>query len=346
MKRTRRRRYRNARRRQTGIVRMIICFVLTVCLFAALYLGFYYYRDSQIDYARKYEKAVYDTGIYRAPGFSGNLCVTDLNMIPMSSFEDNDKLKGAALFSLNNRTVKYGYHLFDRIYPASTTKLLTAYIVLKNSDLQEKITVGDEVSGFSWDEQLAGLKPGDQLTVYDLLCGLLLYSGNDAAEVLAKHVSGSEESFVNLMNEQARALGATGTHFVNPHGLHAENHYTTVYDLYLMMNSCLQFDAFRQIISQKEYVASVTGSDGQTRQLTWQPTNYYNAGLTNVPANVHVIGGKTGTTDEAGSCLVLYAQDTENKDYISIVMGAPEKLTLYDEMSSLMARGMPHGGNQ
>lgn len=334
------------RRRQSFVVRLSFGIFFIVCLFIGIYLFLVYERESRIDYAAEYEKAVFDAKIFRAAGFSTDLCVSEQANVAMDNFQDNDKLSAAALFELPDRTVDYAYHMYDRIYPASTTKLLTAFVALKKGNMQDIVTVGDEVSGFSWDEQVIGLSPGEQLSMYDLMCGLLLYSGNDAAAAIAKHISGSQEAFVEEMNREARSLGATGTHFVNPHGLHNEQHYTTAYDLYLIMNACLKNDTFQEIIGLTQYEANVTGTDGQVRQLEWKPTNYYSAGLTNIPDNVKVIGGKTGTTDEAGSCLVLYAKDVEDRPYISIVMGAPEKLTLYDEMSSLMARGMPQKGTQ
>ena len=101
---------------------------------------------------------------------------------------------------------------------------------------------------------------------------------------------------------------ATGTHFVNPHGLQNEDHYTTAYDLYLMFNACLQNPQFVEMISQTSYTANLTSASGVPYTMTWEPTNYYASGDAAAPEGVKVIGGKTGTTDEAGSCLVLYEQ--------------------------------------
>ena len=142
------------------------------------------------------------------------------------------------------------------------------------------------------------------------------------------------------MNEEAKKLGATGTNFTNPHGLQDENHYTTAYDLYLMFNAALQDERFVEILEKTTYSASITGGDGTARTQEWSPTNYYALGEAKAPDGVRVLGGKTGTTDEAGSCLILYSEDIENRPYISIVMGADEKSILYDEMSALLARGI------
>ena len=178
------------------------------------------------------------------------------------------------------------------------------------------------------------------LTLYDLLCGLMLQSGNDAGIAIAEHVAGSEEAFVQMMNEEALKLGATGTHFANPHGLQDANHYTTAYDLYLMFNAAVQNDTFREIIELTTYSAAITGADGAQRTEEWKPTNFYAVGDAQAPEGVKVLGGKTGTTDEAGSCLILYSEDLENHPYISIVMGADDKPILYDEMTALLAVGV------
>ena len=202
------------------------------------------------------------------------------------------------------------------------------------------VTVSERATDFAEDEQVCGLQAGDQLSLRDLLNGLLLYSGNDCAVAIAEHVSGSVEAFVDKMNEEARNLVSTGTHFVNPHGLQNEDHYTTAYDLYLMFNACLQNPQFVEMISQTSYTANLTSASGVPYTMTWEPTNYYASGDAAAPEGVKVIGGKTGTTDEAGSCLVLYEQDQQGRPYISIVMGASQKSILYDNMTRLMSSGI------
>lgn len=142
----------------------------------------------------------------------------------------------------------YGFRLYDKLYPASTTKIMTAYLALKYGNLDDIVTVSEHATDFNWDEVTSGLRTGDQVSLYDLVCGLMLRSGNDCGTAIAEHISGSEEAFAELMNREARALGATGTHFTNPHGLHDENHYTTAYDLYLIFNACLKDERFVEII--------------------------------------------------------------------------------------------------
>ena len=157
---------------------------------------------------------------------------------------------------------------------------------------------------------------------------------------IAEHISGSQEAFAELMNTEAKQLGATGTHFVNPHGLHDENHYTTTYDLYLMFNEALKDQAFLDIISMNSYTAKVTSADGTSYTPTWQATNYYSAGEATPPDGIHVYGGKTGTTDQAGNCVILYEKNTAGEPYISVIMGASDKPLLYEEMNELLDAGM------
>ena len=256
--------------------------------------------------------------------------------------DNNDYPEAKEVLLVNNTKNKVivSQKVFDQAYPASTTKIMTAYVALKYGNLDDIVTASERATDFAEDEQVCGLQAGDQLSLRDLLNGLLLYSGNDCAVAIAEHVSGSVEAFVDKMNEEARNLGATGTHFVNPHGLQNEDHYTTAYDLYLMFNACLQNPQFVEMISQTSYTANLTSASGVPYTMTWEPTNYYASGDAAAPEGVKVIGGKTGTTDEAGSCLVLYEQDQQGRPYISIVMGASQKSILYDNMTRLMSSGI------
>ena len=176
--------------------------------------------------------------------------------------------------------------------------------------------------------------------MYDLVCGLLLHSGNDCGTAIAEHIAGSEEAFAEMMNEEAASLGATGTHFVNPHGLHDENHYTTAYDLYLIFNECIKDERFVEIISMDSYDGTLTGADGTVRKETWTPTQAYGAGEATEPTGIRVLGGKTGTTELAGNCVILYDEDLNEHPYISVIMGADGPTRLYEQMNELMQAGI------
>ena len=174
------------------------------------------------------------------------------------------------------------------------------------------------------------------MTLDQLLHCLLVYSGNDAASAIAEYVGGTTENFVQMMNSYAASLGCTGTHFTNPHGLQDENHYTTPYDIYLMLNEAIKYQEFTEITQLSSYTVDYTGADGSALSTTLPATDHYLTGEANPPKDVTILGGKTGTTDSAGNCLAILTQNAYGKPFVSIVMGASSKDLLYQEMNSLL----------
>lgn len=268
--------------------------------------------------------------------FAGDLCIAD------SENSDGGQMhtqvaEGAALFNTADSTTGYAQNIYKRMYPASTTKILTAYIALKYGDLDQMVTVSaDALNGLDPSSSVCGVKAGDQLTLRQLLYGLLLCSGNDAAEVIAETISGSTEQFADLMNQEAQSLGAVDSHFVNPHGLPDDQHYTTVYDMYLIFNAAIKDSRFREIISTKQYQAVYHDASGNEVRQTWKNTNKYLTGEKQTPDGVTVIGGKTGTTNAAGYCLVLLSENEKKEPIISIVMKADGRSDLYLLMSEML----------
>lgn len=251
----------------------------------------------------------------------------------------SEKLSTAAgLFDMTGREILYARNLHERRYPASTTKILTAYLALKYGDLNATATVSGTALDIDSGSSTCGLSVGDTLTLEQLLYGMLMSSGNDAANVIAETVSGSQEEFIELMNREALALGATNSHFVNAHGLHDEQQYTTVYDLYLFFRAALSYDLFAQIIKTTEYTATYANRKGGSVTKNWKTTNRYLTGDKKTPENVTVLGGKTGTTFDAGYCLVLYSQGGDTHDYISIVLKAESRDNLYTQMTELLKK--------
>ena len=164
--------------------------------------------------------------------------------------------EAAGVFLTSKKEAVYKKNIFEKLYPASTTKILTAYVALKNGNLDDVVTVSANAANQASDSSVCELKEGDKITLRDLLYGLMLRSGNDAAVAIAEHISGSSEEFVVLMNAEAKALGATGSHFVTPNGLHDEEHYSTVYDMYLFMNAAVKNETFLEIIKSSHYTAN------------------------------------------------------------------------------------------
>lgn len=290
------------------------------------------------DVVAEYESENYNKNIYKGKLFASDLCVAsgDVDLKGVSSTETST-LHSAALFDVDDGKVGFSYQMFDKVYPASTTKIMTALVAFENADLSDVVTVSQDadVSNFASDEATCGIKAGDRITLSDLLYGLLLHSGNDNAVAIADYIAGSEDEFAKMMNKEAKKLMATGTHFVNSNGLHNDNHYTTAYDLYLIFNECIKHEDFVKIIRAKSHTANITGSDGTVRSVTWEPTNFYATGEAEKPDNATVIGGKTGTTKLAGNCLILLTEE-ENHPYISIVMNADTKPLLYKDMTAIV----------
>mgnify|MGYP004676853799 CR=1 FL=1 len=221
---------------------------------------------------------------------------------------------------------------------ASITKVMTALVCLRNvDDLQQEFTVTQNskisVSGSS----MAYIHPGETLTIEELLYGMLLPSGNDAAVAVAEATAGSVDAFVQMMNETAMEIGATGCHFVNVNGLPDENHYTSVYDLYLIFQNAVQNQTFLDIISTMSYDVVYTDVNGAGVEKTWENTNQYLTGKEKAPEGITVVGGKTGTTGAAGYCLVLYSYNASGQPIVSIVLKADGKSNLYLLMNEMLS---------
>ena len=139
------------------------------------------------------------------------------------------------LLDIKNKQVLYSKGAYDRVYPASITKIMTALLAFQYGNMEDVVTISEENITLEEGSQVIGFQVGDKVTMDELVHGLLVYSGNDAASAIATHIGGSTEKFVDMMNSYAAQLGCTRTHFTNPHGLQDENHYTTPYDIYLML---------------------------------------------------------------------------------------------------------------
>lgn len=269
--------------------------------------------------------------------FASKLCVAGKKQKGTKALAA-EAAEAAGVFHLSDGTVTYSKNIYKKLYPASTTKILTAYIAMKYGNLTDLITVSEQAATQAGDSSVCGLHTGDKLTLEELLYGLLLKSGNDAADAIAEHISGDTESFARLMNEEAAALGATNSHFTNPHGLQDENHYTCVYDLYLMLNAALEYEDFQTIIQASKHTASYTDVNGTQVTQEWETTDRFLNGTAQPPEGVTVIGGKTGTTSDAGNCLALYSINAMQEPIISIVLKADSSDNLYSLMSELMVR--------
>ena len=324
--------FRRRRNRKRELFIKFVCSIVFLLLVVTIALILLNSRNRVV----KYEKATYQTTIYEPKLFATDLCVTN-EEVEFDDFYTNDEFHGALLFNIENYEVLFSEHANEKLYPASTTKILTAYLALKYGSLEDYVTISETAVDVPSDSSTAHLQVGDVLTLEDLLYALLLPSGNDSAVAIAEHISGSVEDFVDLMNKEANILGASNTHFTNPHGYQDKEHYTTAYDLYLIFNECIKSEKFLDIVSAKSYSTTITQKNGTRRDVTWPQSNQFVTGARSTPSGITLIGGKTGNTYDAGSCLVMYGRDSKDTPYISIIMGATSRRNLYDNMTFLWA---------
>ena len=215
--------------------------------------------------------------------------------------------EAAVVMDMDTGQVLYGKAEHERRPPASLTKVMTGYLAAKQPNLQQTVTVSAEAAATG--ESSLDLKAGDQLAFADLLHGALMKSANDACVALAEQIAGSEAAFVHNMNLQACLLGCANTNFCNTNGLPAENHYSSAYDLAVMTRAAMQNETFAQIVQQQKYM--VRWLDG--RQLLVHNTNRL---LREYPG---AIGVKTGTTNEAGQCLIAVAEKAGNRIIVVVL---------------------------
>lgn len=226
--------------------------------------------------------------------------------------------KAVVLYELNSGTMLYTWNPDGKIYPTSMVKMMTTLIALEQGDLDEVVTVTRRVL-----DQLpigivsAGLKSGEEITLRDLLYCTMVGSANDAAVVVANHIAGSAEAFVQMMNEKAAQLGCKGTHYSNVHGLHDEDTYTTARDICRITEIALENEAFRQMFCAATYTVPATNKCPErvvetTNFMMNEKKKYYDERVT---------GGKTGATDEGGRCLTLTAEK-DGMRILCVLMGA------------------------
>lgn len=226
--------------------------------------------------------------------------------------------KGAVLIEASTGKVLYGKNENEKLYPASTTKILTAIIALEKYNLNDKIKANRSAiiaipSGYS----NAAIQPDEELTVQELLELFLIHSANEVGYILAEDMSGNIENFATLMNQKAAEIGCKNTHFTNPSGIHDAEHYSTAYDMALIARYCMQNNAFRNIVSMTSCTINPTDKYEKryfknTNDLIDVKSKYYYE---------YAIGIKTGFTTQAKNCLIA-ASKKDNMELITVALGA------------------------
>lgn len=227
--------------------------------------------------------------------------------------------QGIYLADAQTGIVLFEQDAHEQLYPASTTKIMTALLVMENiTDFDQTTTIEEvDFEGVTYDASVAGFQIGEVVTIHDLVYGLMLPSGNEAARALARVVAGDVETFVDMMNARALALGCTDTHFMNPNGLHDDDHYSTAYDLFLIAQEALTYDFFSEVVNTAQKTLSATNLQEErkiytTNMLIYRTSDdiYYD----------YCVGVKTGYTSAAGYCLVSSAAVGDSQ-LISVVLG-------------------------
>jgi len=236
------------------------------------------------------------------------------------------KSRSAVVMDAATGSVLYAKNPDLRLMPASTTKLMTALIVIERINLSDVVTVSKKAS-YAGPTKI-GLKQGDKVTIETLLTAVLIKSANDAAVALAEAVAGSEEEFVNLMNRKTIALGLHDTRFINPNGLPGDGQHITAYDLAKIMREAIKYPLLKEILGTRSAEVSIEGgrsiSVKNTNKLLWVDKDF--------------LVGKTGYTRQAGHCFVG-AGERETGTIIVALLGTPSRGLLWEETENLMALG-------
>ena len=263
--------------------------------------------------------------------FTGSLIFAD-DVLPQEEFEvdlayetaiikdENILLNAEAAIAVESSTgrILYQKNAFDKRAMASTTKIITAIVAIEYGGFDEVVTVSSNAA-YTGGSTIK-LKQGEKIKLLDLLYGLMLMSGNDAAVAIAEHVAGSEEEYIKLMNAKAAGLSATNTNFVTVHGLDNENHYTTAYDMAIITAYCMKNDMFRKIVSTAEtHISERTLRNTNDLLFTYEGT----------------IGVKTGFTNNAGRCLVASAK-RDDMEIITVVLGCADKKSRFSDSRKLL----------
>lgn len=241
----------------------------------------------------------------------------------------------AILIDSETGKVLYEKNADEKRFPASTTKTMTGLLTVEHGKLDEIITIGKNPPLVEIGSSQIYLVPGEQLTMEQLLYALMLESANDAAVAIAEHISGSVEEFAKLMNSKAGELGASSTNFVNPHGLHNDNHYTTARDLSIIAKHAMRLEKFRNVVKEVKYIIPKTNKQEERNYITnsnkliWEIYDQFRY--------EYATGIKTGYTAKAKQCLVGSAKKGD-LELISVVMGA-EGQNVYSDTVNLFEYG-------
>lgn len=270
-----------------------------------------------------------------APGLSSNLCVG----------EDFTKMEGiqttsnemAGFFSLRDGTIPFSNHLYEKVESGKITQLMTALLAIENLNLEEDAVIEAEDKVYGKNSRSCGLQEGYRVTIKQLLTAVLVSSAEDACQTLARLTSGSQEDFIVLMNKKAAELGMTNTNYTNVTGDSSDQQYTSVYDIYLLLNEFLKHPDLLNSMSLTDYTMNYITGKGDLKQYRLDNDNPFMTGKITVPKNVTVLGGKVFTSKSTNYAALL-TQNKYGEFYISIVFSAETEGALMERLSEMFVQ--------
>lgn len=244
--------------------------------------------------------------------------------------------EAAVLIDAETGCVIYDKNKDVQKFPASITKIMTATLALENAKLDERVLFSHQaVFSLPYNSSHIAMDEGESLSMEQSLYAIMLESANEVSNAVAEHLGGTNEGFAEMMNKKAKELGAVNTHFTNPHGLHDENHYTTAYDMALIMQAAIKNPEFLKIITTQSMKLPPTEKQPLERPLNNSHKMIY-SGNSNYHENV--VGGKTGFTTEAGNTLVTYAKK-DDKNLIAVILHDSSAKAAYTDTKALLNYG-------
>ncbi len=247
------------------------------------------------------------------------------------------KAESAMLLDLKTGRIIYSKNPDKKVYPASTTKILTGIMALENGNLQDTVTASvAALAPITNEDSHMGILIDEVLTMEQLINGMLVYSANDAANVIATHIGGTTDQFVEMMNQKAEEIGVTNTNFTNAYGIHDDNHYTTAEDIAMIAQYAMQNEQFREIVKKSSYTIPATNKN---EERILPATNLFLGTARSFKyQNDRITGIKTGFTSAAGYCLVSSAVEGDT-ELMAVVMKAPNQETCYTNTNDLLDFG-------
>lgn len=325
-------------RRKVRKTIFLIAFLIIFLLCGVLGL-LLYGRSRELKESQPYDRSVRAFGTtageesLTARGVADSLCVGE-NNASMAGIENREG-ELAGLFDIKDREIPFSQGMHEKVSPGDVTQIMTALTAYEKLNMENSVTIEQEDLSYGYGTN--SLSAGSVITVRQLMNAVLVSSSDDACRALARAAAGSSEAFLDLMNAKAQELGMTNTSFVNVTGNQDEEQYTTVYDVYLLMNAVLTYQDITNAMRLSSYTMNYTNSTGDARQKWLDSDNLYVTGLLSVPKDVTVLGGKTVASDSS-NYTVLLVQNNYGDAFVAIVLKADGQSSMNERIQQMLGK--------